>query len=575
MARPRSSAATVVELHPATTPPLPDTAVADGYNPAVPVAEVQANPRNVRRDLGDLDELVASIAAVGIRHPLTVTPVSQVGQDGHRYLLVDGHRRYAAAVEAGLTEVPAIVRTDLAGDVDVILEMLRAGLLQQQLTPIEEAVAYEQLQLLGLRPADIARRVGRSTSTVERRLHLMDLPERVRERVHTRAMTLDEAAVIAEFGDLVERWPAARDWVKKLEENAGSNDWTYMVASARTAWQGEQKRQAARALVAALGVQLLPGGGYDREWRHVQRTWYTEAELATAASAEGEQVAGIDEVPTEARAHLGCPDAAAQVSLGGYVTWFCLRPEQHTPVRGPGAPADDAGDVVDEQLGDSPTVGAVPYREAPSAASVQSALRSAWRDHEEASCGAAAAARRQWIRETLLPGKKALTAAQTDALCRYVARQLARYVLEVDVYRWVEWADVDLSSDIDSDTDRELAEHIDSTARPARVLLAALAGESEYLIGRAIAWVDREGPAVDARLWLGLLQAFGYEPCSWEAQYLAEPTGSCRVCGCTEDAACTDDPLSACWWVAPDLCSSCVTKALAAAQEGGEPGAGG
>ena len=117
----------------------------------------------------------------------------------------------------------------------------------------------------------------------------------------------------------------------------------------------------------------------------------------------------------------------------------------------------------------------------------------------------------------------------------------------------------------------ELAAHRD----PQRALLAGLAGEAEahFAASAVRVWVRTAGPAQGVRAWLQLLTALGYEPCSWEAQYLAEPTGACRVCGCTEEAACTDDPLSACWWVVPDLCSSCARKSLAAAAE--EAGADG
>lgn len=571
--------------HPATTPPLPDTAVPDGFNPAVPVDEIDPNPMNVRRDLGDLDELAASIATSGIRHPLTVSPVHQV-DGGDRYVLIDGHRRYAAARLAGLTTVPAIVRTGLTGDVEVLVEMLTAGLLQERLSPVEEAAAYTQLELLGLKPAEIAKRVGRARSTVEQRLHLMDLPEAVRERVHTRAITLDEAAVIAEFAELADRWAAARDWVKTLEAEAGGRDWAYTVGRARQAWEGERKRQAARGLVAALGVQLLQGGGVDRSWMHVQRTWYTEAELTEAASDDGAPIAGIDEVPTEARAHLGCPDAAAQVSLGGYVTWYCLRPEQHTPVRGTGA----AADAVDEQLGEPASAGtAVPYVDfTPDLARAQTELRAAWYRSEEPRCLAAAEARQTWIREVLMPGRKPFSTRQSDALAVFLARNLVAYSVEVDVADWLYWLGVDIDGLLetgvidDAFTDQRLEEllrrHIDTARDPQRVVLAAFASEQERPseCGGVLGWVRPDGALADVRAWLQLLTALGYEPCSWEAEYLADRTGTCRVCGCTEDAACTTDPLSSCWWVVPDLCSSCARKAIAEAAEAaaGEEDAG-
>lgn len=560
--------ATVLTLRRPETPSLPGTDVEDGYHPALPVEQIDPNPKNVRRDLGDLDELAASIAAVGVRHPITVTPVvtgtvtATSTETAHRYVLVDGHRRYAAACAAGLTTVPVIVRTDISGDVDVLTEMLRAGLLQQQLSPIEEATAYAQLEILGLPRAEIARRVGRSRSTVDARLHLMDLPEAVRERVHERAMTLDEAAVIAEFSDLVERWPAAKDWVRTLQGSAGGRDWQFTVNRARGAWEGEQKRQAARELIAALGVLRVNEDDVPQSWgKRVQESWYCEAELAEARDAGGETAA---EVPAAALAHRGCPDAAAAVSVGGYITWLCRRPEQHGGTQG-------AGDVDEELGGPTSAVGAVPYVEADPFV-VHAALLRDWTTHEQASCQAAAVARHEWLRDVLLPGRKPLSLRQADAIALFVAEQLATFVLEVDPTGWLNWLDIEL--DDDADAEQRLAAALRSARDPQRALVAGLASEQERPAAASAVrnWATKTGPLRDVRAWLQLLQALGYEPCSWEAQYLAEPTGACRVCGCTEDAACTDDPLSACWWVVPDLCSSCARKAIAAAQEAGEDG---
>ena len=71
----------------------------------IPVDAISPSPLNPRSDLGEIGELAASITTLGIIQPLTVRPT----HDG-RYLLVAGERRYAAALIAGLTEVPAIVR---------------------------------------------------------------------------------------------------------------------------------------------------------------------------------------------------------------------------------------------------------------------------------------------------------------------------------------------------------------------------------------------------------------------------------------------------------------------------------
>ncbi len=554
--------ATVLTLRRPQAPALPGTDVEDGYHPSLDVDLIDPNPSNVRRDLGDLDELAASIAAVGVRHPVTVTPITTGAvtttstETAHRYVLVDGHRRYAAARAAGLTTVPAIVRTDLHSDVDVLTEMLRAGILQERLSPIEEATAYAQLELLGLPRAEIARRVGRSRTTVEQRLHLMDLPEAVRERVHDRAITLDEAAALAEFTDHAVGWKRGKDWLKKLEQAVGTRDWAYTLQSAKNAWSKELEVRELTDLAVQLGYRKATPSDLDD--RHV---WSLQLSELTAPVPEVEGDTWHKRYRRRASAHAGCPGAAYSVDQHSGVLFLCLQPELHAAAHPPVEPADT---VVDEQLGGRR---AVPYVESDPFV-IHAALLRDWTAHEEASCAAAAAARQEWLREVLLPARKPFSAHQAAALAAFVAEQLASFVLEVQPRQWLPWLGVDIDDDGDDEEERLIAA-LRAARDPQRALLAGLASEQEQpsTAGAAKAWMAKTGPRSEVRAWLQLLQALGYEPCSWEAEYLAEPTGTCRVCGCTEDAACTDDPLSACWWVVPDLCSSCARKALTTAQE--------
>jgi ParB-like chromosome segregation protein Spo0J len=108
--------------------------------------QLQENPHNPRTDLGDLTELTeltASIRAVGVLEPLIVTPT-----DGGGHLLLFGHRRRAAAIEAGLATVPCDVRADYAGkSAEQIADMLAENLHRRDLTGLEEAAGYEQLSM--------------------------------------------------------------------------------------------------------------------------------------------------------------------------------------------------------------------------------------------------------------------------------------------------------------------------------------------------------------------------------------------------------------------------------------------
>src|SRR6201995_5764422 len=119
-----------------------------------------------------LQELVGSIRQHGIIQPLIVRPV-----DG-RHELIAGERRWRAAQEAGLTEVPVIIRH--ATDLEVLELSLIENLQRQDLNPIEEAQGYARLASeFGMRQEDIATKVGRSRAAVANAMRLLDLHRQI------------------------------------------------------------------------------------------------------------------------------------------------------------------------------------------------------------------------------------------------------------------------------------------------------------------------------------------------------------------------------------------------------------
>jgi ParB family chromosome partitioning protein len=123
--------------------------------------------------MGDLSELIASIAEKGIIEPLVVR------QRGDRFQIVAGERRYQAAVQVGLRELPVVVRD--VDDTEVIELALIENLQRKDLTPFEEAEALEGLaENCGYTHEDLARRLGKSRTSVTESLALMAMPEEVR-----------------------------------------------------------------------------------------------------------------------------------------------------------------------------------------------------------------------------------------------------------------------------------------------------------------------------------------------------------------------------------------------------------
>lgn len=159
--------------------------------PRVPIDRILPNPRNVRRDLGDLTVLTASIRARGIQQPLVVVP--QTG--GRPHLLLDGHRRLEAARLAGLQAVPCIASTDTTEEQQT--SHMIAAALHRGLNPVEQAEAFARLTRRGRTVADIARLTGYATSTVSERLALLELPAKVRAQVARKEVTTKDAVDLA------------------------------------------------------------------------------------------------------------------------------------------------------------------------------------------------------------------------------------------------------------------------------------------------------------------------------------------------------------------------------------------
>lgn len=219
----------------------------------LPIDTITPSPRNIRTELGDLTELADSIRSIGILQPLVVTPK---GEPGTGFILVAGHRRLAAAKEAGLTSVPAVVNHDLVGDTDVAIAMLIENTMRRDLNPIEEAVAYEQLGLFGLSAGDIAKRTGRSKHLVESRTRLMALSEGTRDKVAAHQITLGQAETLLDLAD-----EFSADELTALEATLleyGESQFRWKVENIRRGHEHEARKAAAAAEKAASRAEDEP-----------------------------------------------------------------------------------------------------------------------------------------------------------------------------------------------------------------------------------------------------------------------------------------------------------------------------
>lgn len=222
------------------------------------VEDLHPNPNNPRRQVGDVTDLEASIRSQGIKQPLLVTPTGETDIDGHaQYRVVIGHRRLAAARQAGLESVPAIIeRMDARREREV---MLVENSQRSDLTPIEEADGYQGLLDLGVNVEEMAEKTGRSDRFVRRRLKIARIPQETRDvAADFSQMSLDQLDRLAEF-------ESDPDMQQELAR-ADDFDWTYQRLSRerrKTIWHGKALKALAKA---GIKTERFPDGKNFWNW---------------------------------------------------------------------------------------------------------------------------------------------------------------------------------------------------------------------------------------------------------------------------------------------------------------------
>jgi ParB family chromosome partitioning protein len=160
----------------------------------LPLGSIRPNPRQPREHFDEeaLAELAESISIVGLLQPIVVR---RVDSDEHDYELIMGERRWRASEMAGLDVVPAIIRD--TSDVDMLRDALMENLHRQQLNPLEEAAAYQQLlEDFGATHEQLASRIGRSRPHITNTLRLLNLPPGVQRRVAAGVLSAGHARAL-------------------------------------------------------------------------------------------------------------------------------------------------------------------------------------------------------------------------------------------------------------------------------------------------------------------------------------------------------------------------------------------
>lgn len=187
----------------------------------IAVSAIEPNPLQPRLHFDEeaLAELAESVREIGVLQPVLVRPLG----DG-TFQLIAGERRWRAATRAGLAVIPAIIRdTDDLGSIE---RALIENLHRQDLTPLEEAAAYQQLiEDFSLTHEQVATRVGKSRSAVTNTLRLMSLPPSIQALLADGRLSAGHAKALLgtpdrSFQEQLARRAVNEQWSVRMLEDA-------------------------------------------------------------------------------------------------------------------------------------------------------------------------------------------------------------------------------------------------------------------------------------------------------------------------------------------------------------------
>jgi ParB family chromosome partitioning protein len=163
----------------------------------IKISEIQVNPFQPRTDFDEqaLSDLSASIKLQGLIQPITVRRVS-----AHQFQLISGERRLRASKLAGLTHVPAYVRT--ANDQQMLEMALIENIQREDLNAIEVALSFQRmLEELGLKQEELGERVSKNRSTVTNYLRLLKLPPTIQASIRDGGISMGHARALITVDD--------------------------------------------------------------------------------------------------------------------------------------------------------------------------------------------------------------------------------------------------------------------------------------------------------------------------------------------------------------------------------------
>jgi len=196
----------------------------------IEIKRISAHPNNPRKDLGDLTELIESIKANGVLQNLTVVPwvssITNAPSDNQKtdplFTVVIGHRRWAAALKAGLKEVPCVI-SDM-NKITQISTMLTENIQRNDLTILEQAEGFQMMIDLGEPVKAVVEKSGFSETTVRDRLEILKLDRDIVQESIERDANITDYSKLKKIEDIKTR--------NKVLETIGTNNFDHTLKSA-------------------------------------------------------------------------------------------------------------------------------------------------------------------------------------------------------------------------------------------------------------------------------------------------------------------------------------------------------
>ncbi len=241
----------------------------------IPIGDIDINPMQPRRafDDAEMDDLKNSIDQHGILQPLVVRRLST-----NKFELIAGERRLRAAKSLRWTKVPCVIRRDVKSDQSRLVYALIENIQRENLNPVEEALAYQQLnQEYGLTHEEIGQRVGRSRVGITNIVRILQLPAEVQRGLIDGKITIGHAKAILMIPDQEKQVRFFRHLldegltVRKAETRARRIQRTMQVDDTHRS----KRQRNAHPLATKLTPALEERYGYDARVKFIDnKNWF-------------------------------------------------------------------------------------------------------------------------------------------------------------------------------------------------------------------------------------------------------------------------------------------------------------